>query len=217
MKKNKGFTLSEVLITLAVIGIVAAITVPVLMQNHKRTETAARLKKIYSSLAQAIKLAETEQGAPISQWDTSVKRDGAYIYDGIAFWNKYLSKYFPINDQTQCSNGSTCNYLAQFNDGSQIVDSAYSWSGSISYLNLVIDVNGPKPPNEFARDRFRFYVDLRENPKQLISGRKIFYPRGDESYTGSNYVEKCKKEKDYCLDLIMNDGWEIKSDYPYRL
>ena len=42
------------------------------MQNHKRTETAARLKKIYSSLSQAIKLAETEQGAPISEWGNIV-------------------------------------------------------------------------------------------------------------------------------------------------
>lgn len=36
MKKFSAFTLAEVLITLAIIGVVAAMTVPTLMQNHQR-------------------------------------------------------------------------------------------------------------------------------------------------------------------------------------
>ena len=44
LKNNKSFTLSEVLITLVVIGIIAAITVPVIMANHKKTEASSKLK-----------------------------------------------------------------------------------------------------------------------------------------------------------------------------
>ena len=44
MKINEGFTLSEVLITLVIIGIIAAVTVPVIMANYKKAETAAKLK-----------------------------------------------------------------------------------------------------------------------------------------------------------------------------
>ena len=62
MKKIKSFTLAEVLITLVVIGIIAAITVPVVMANHKRTETASKLKKFYSTMLNATKLAELEEG-----------------------------------------------------------------------------------------------------------------------------------------------------------
>lgn len=47
MYNQKGFTLAEVLITLGIIGVVAALTLPALIQNHKKSETTARLKKIF--------------------------------------------------------------------------------------------------------------------------------------------------------------------------
>lgn len=46
---KKGFTLAEVLITLGVIGIVAALTIPSLISNHNKSVTAARLSKAYNS------------------------------------------------------------------------------------------------------------------------------------------------------------------------
>ncbi len=195
------------------------------MQNHKRTETAARLKKIYSSLSQAIKLAETEQGAPISEWGNIV--DSRYsgstetMYaDGLIFWNKYLAKYFPINDQTQCSDWSSCSFLAQFNDGSQIVSTS-GWINGYSYINFTIDVNGPKGPNKSGRDRFSFYLNLKENPKQLLGGYLVYKEAINNNkttnYTREELLKECKSNTGYCLDLIMNDGWEIKDDYPIRL
>ena len=49
--KNKlAFTLAEVLITLGIIGIVAALTLPVLIQVNKNKEVETKLKKIYSVL-----------------------------------------------------------------------------------------------------------------------------------------------------------------------
>lgn len=49
-----AFTLAEVLITLGVIGVVAALTLPALIQNHKKVSTAAKLKKFSSTMEQAI-------------------------------------------------------------------------------------------------------------------------------------------------------------------
>ena len=48
-----GFTLAEVLITLGVIGVVAAMTLPVLMANHRRKVTAVRIKQFSSIWQQA--------------------------------------------------------------------------------------------------------------------------------------------------------------------
>lgn len=45
---KKGFTLSEVLITLGIIGIVAAITLPTLITNYQKKTTATRVKKAYA-------------------------------------------------------------------------------------------------------------------------------------------------------------------------
>ena len=62
MNIKNGFTLAEVLITLGIIGIVAALTMPSLIQNSKRQETSARLKKFYSTMSQALIMAELDNG-----------------------------------------------------------------------------------------------------------------------------------------------------------
>lgn len=63
-KRLEGFTLAEVLITLGIIGIVAAMTLPALIQNNQETELTTRAKKAYSELNQAIKLYEAKNGTP---------------------------------------------------------------------------------------------------------------------------------------------------------
>ncbi len=57
---KKGFTLAEVLITLGVIGIVAALTIPSLISNHNKSVTAARLSKAYNTVSNAIRLSEND-------------------------------------------------------------------------------------------------------------------------------------------------------------
>lgn len=55
---SKAFTLAEVLITLGIIGIVAAMTLPTVISNHKKKTIETRLQKFYSVANQAIKLSE---------------------------------------------------------------------------------------------------------------------------------------------------------------
>lgn len=50
---NKAFTLSETLITLGIIGVVAALTMPAVITNYQKKQTSAQLKKAYSTFAQA--------------------------------------------------------------------------------------------------------------------------------------------------------------------
>ena len=61
---KKAFTLAEVLITLGIIGVVAALTMPALIAKYKEKETIVRLKKAYSMMSQAYQLAINENGAP---------------------------------------------------------------------------------------------------------------------------------------------------------
>ena len=63
MNKNKGaFTLAEVLITLGIIGIVAAMTLPVLITQNQNKALEASLKKNYSVLQQAFDMYQAEHG-----------------------------------------------------------------------------------------------------------------------------------------------------------
>ncbi len=209
-----AFTLSEVLITLVIIGIIAGLTVPVLIQYHKRVETASRLKKTYSALAQAIKLAETESGIPALQWE--------YFSTSLA-WEK-ISKYLSTTEKEDVkydSNSTGTLYI--FGDGTTIYLSAgFGCLGDAH--GYVADVNGEKGPNAWGRDRFTFchhrYIHVPNdypNAKTLEPAKTAERLRQTNPITREQLLDDCKKEAYYCSSLIMYDGWEIKSDYPYKL
>lgn len=62
MKKLFGFTLAEVLITLGVIGVVAAMTIPTLMKNYRRHLVETRVKHTYATIAQVFRQATLDYG-----------------------------------------------------------------------------------------------------------------------------------------------------------
>ncbi len=66
-KRKRAFTLAEVLITLGIIGVVAALTIPTLISNYQKKEYAARLSKTYSTIAQAVQHAQVDYG-DVSTW-----------------------------------------------------------------------------------------------------------------------------------------------------
>ena len=80
MKKEKGFTLAEVLITLGIIGVVAAMTMPTLVNNSRNQECRAGLKTGYSLISNALTAMRadelsTRSGDYASREFTSVFRD----------------------------------------------------------------------------------------------------------------------------------------------
>ena len=52
----KGFTMAEVLITLGIIGVVAAMTLPSLINNNRNKALEAAFKKNYSVIEQALNM-----------------------------------------------------------------------------------------------------------------------------------------------------------------
>ena len=64
MNKKFAFTLAEVLITLGVIGVVAALTMPALIAKYQKKVLLARVKKTYSTFTNAVNLALAETGSP---------------------------------------------------------------------------------------------------------------------------------------------------------
>lgn len=84
--KNFGFTLAEVLITLGVIGVVAAITMPTLVQKHQEKVTVNKVLKSYSLINQAYQLAKLQEGE-FSTWFSGVSTSATTDDDG----NTHLS------------------------------------------------------------------------------------------------------------------------------
>ena len=71
-KLNTGFTLAEVLITLGIIGITAALTLPSLIISSRNKQLETALKNGYSTLSQALKMYEQENGEPIKSSDEGI-------------------------------------------------------------------------------------------------------------------------------------------------
>ena len=60
-----AFTLAEVLITLGVIGIVAAMTLPAVINNSRNKQLEAGLKRSYSVIGQALDMYQAQSGERI--------------------------------------------------------------------------------------------------------------------------------------------------------
>ena len=66
--KENGFTLAEVLITLGIIGVVAAMTIPTLMTHLNHIKLQSQFKEGYSLLAQAVKMYNEDEEADHSSF-----------------------------------------------------------------------------------------------------------------------------------------------------
>jgi len=84
--RKSAFTLAEVLITLAIIGVVAAMTIPTLISNYKRNVVEVKLSKFNTMMTQVVKLSSIDNG-DISAWDVS---------NSEIFYNKYLAPYLKV-------------------------------------------------------------------------------------------------------------------------
>ncbi len=88
-----GFTLAEVLITLGIIGIVAAMTLPSIVNKIEKKDTSARLKKFYSAFNQAVRLSTVDNG-PVSGWNNQVLyHDSEDLYK---WFEEYIAPYMVI-------------------------------------------------------------------------------------------------------------------------
>lgn len=133
LKSSQGFsafTLSEVLIVLGIIGVVAAITLPGLLNQTNDKETVVQLQKIYSTLITATNQIVAEEG-PIStwKWDEADARMEEVV-------EKYKNK---LHFTKSCSyNISTCYYEDKWkalNDEIYF----YYFTGGNAYYNIMND------------------------------------------------------------------------------
>lgn len=181
--KNRAFTLSEVLITLGVIGVVAALTLPPLISANKAHRLRSQFLKTYSTLKQVFLLMEEDgvvydPGAYYDSPNSYYKIFGSYLAGatdcgtstGVLFGNGSASCY---NAPRWYDNGKHYKTII----GDRNIDTAMLAYGQwllqdgaliLFYITnkwhpvyISIDVNGYKsPPNRWGYDLFTFqYVD----------------------------------------------------------
>ncbi len=159
--------MAEVLITIGIIGIVAAMTLPGVIEGYQKAETINRLKKAYSVMAQAIELSEVHNES-VKYWN--------FNQSNADFFNQYLkphsakineTTYGKISDKVQYTrpNGSVENTFMPFYSNSLVVSTVdgmtfyiASSGNAMNSFALVLDLNGYKKPNRFGRDVFMFSI-----------------------------------------------------------
>ena len=175
VRGNNGFTLAEVLITLVIIGVIGALTVPALIQSTKKQELAAQLQKLYTSLSNVTQQIIAEEGA--------VKGWASNLDDVYNFYKARLSllkdcgtasgcfkqfsrlKDLAGNRYNDISDTSAAKRKVILADGASVefdmrsADCTNSGYGSNNVcIGIIADINGEKAPNQLGRDTFYFVL-----------------------------------------------------------
>ncbi len=182
-RRVSAFTLAEVLITLAIIGVVAALTIPSVVKNYQQTELKTQFKKAYSIVSNTQQKIMFNLGyVPICYYkegmSSSIRTECAAYWEefkntakiaktckGNALQKGCIPKY-NITPPSGCSyfdverleTSSTAYILA---DGMIIIP--YIENGDTDFL---IDVNGIKGPNKGGYDLFSFATYYNETSKK---------------------------------------------------
>ena len=203
-----AFTLAEVLITLGIIGVVAAMTMPALIANTKKSEISAKLKKFNTTMAQCVLLSEQDNG-PAEEWTAPGEYD---TFDLDSFFKTYLAPYIKYSNAELKTEFGTKHYYVYLLDG------GYFYFQKGNCIDIIYDVNGNKKPNAHGRDTFRFLMCGSQSP-EWCDGRHFCPMYSTSAHTREEKIQDCLKgdRGSGCTGLLEYDGWEFKKDYPIRL
>ena len=214
-KKHSGLTLSEALCTIAIIGVIASLTIFGLMAKFNDTKNIAALKKFYTSISQVTMYVMLDRSSP-NYWGLD-----EYSQDSSALAFSYFKPYFKVI--RECSNSTGCwqyptkflsgkiylqraqmyQYMFTLVDGMNVLINVYPRDIVRSEFGVdvdkdsvvfIIDVNGNSYPNQLGRDIFAF----------VLNGRDIVAAGNDNTYN-------CNKAASglTCAARVINDGWKI--------
>ncbi len=193
--KNKGFTLAEILITLAIIGVVAALTIPTVVRSIQEQQLKTQFKKVYNTLNLALSktyfdLGEFPKcyidpaGTGEEGWYTKIDcqnfynslasnlRVIKYCKSGTASEGGCIAQYPQLDTSSPSSCASNAYNINTISNSSKVWVLAdgtilFTYSGG-TYPMFAVDINGIKKPNKWGYDVFAIDI-IKENNKFKLS------------------------------------------------
>ncbi len=218
MNNYRAFTLAEVLITLAIIGIVAALTIPAIVNKYQKLVFETRLKKTYAEFNQAVKLSEAENGE-MSLWEKPTQ--GWVGAQNKKYFEKYFKPYLKFSKYCGLDTGKKC-YTNDYDNNAQmikfILNNGVAVVGTWSSISFYweVDLNGLQKPNKAGVDMFAFETKSGQFVPYIWS-QTVYDKYGAEKANDRNYLkEVCESSALKCAGLLRHDNWEYKDDYPVK-
>ena len=212
-KVKSAFTLAEVLITLGVIGVVAAMTLPSLVNKYQEQATVVRLKKVYNILNNAYRLSQVENGG----WTSVQFSETDTVKNHELFFN-LLKPYLKVSKicgagqgclqsgylksltgQNYTNYDETLEYKVIMADGTALIFyiGIPNENHEDFYGNVKVDINGKQGPYVWGRDVFLFAFD----------SKKGF--TGNPTYSFEEYCNLEKRSPDNgigCTEWVIVNG-----------
>ena len=231
--KQPAFTLAEVLITLGIIGIVAAMTIPNLMTKNIQKQTVVKLQKAISIMNQAYKMSFDDVGEANINEAFEMGADKYFE----TYWAPYIKAAVLCNTYQQCGYKSNKPWVTASGAVAQvglIGDTSgsrlpfYTADGTLYLIfvgvgtgnwvdgkpevnanaSILVDINGKDGPNKFGRDVFML--------KRIPDGGGV-QPIGYD-LAESDVEANCKNSwfGNTCAEKIRRAGWKIDKSYPWK-
>lgn len=162
--KNKAFTLSEVLITLAVVGTLAALVVPGLIKDYNSKANMTMLQNMVANLQSAVQTQMTRAGA-IDLNATDIVKDPEKFFRTLDVVNASSdAKYFPDLSKYKLLNGKELTAITRYNcaASAKMKNGVALCMTTTTTTNgdkmLFIDLNGEKEPNIAGLDFYEVFI-----------------------------------------------------------
>lgn len=228
MIKKIAFTLAEVLITLGVIGVVSAITIPNLMSTYKAHQLRSQFLKSYSTIQQVFKHMQADE-VPTDP-DSYPRNKGIVFYKtfknylnstldcgtGFSFTTKACYtprtklKYTTLNKGTNIPNTYFDDGQLVLLDGTLLIFEQPNITSN-PYIWIFVDINGAEtPPNILGYDVFVF--EFLENELRAMGSQGTRFTNEEQycSLTSSNNFNGIA-----CAGIAKNDAdyfkWVVKN------
>lgn len=223
-KVKFGFTLAEVLITLGIIGVVAAITIPNLMTNNKAKKLRSQFLKSYTTVQQVFKLMEADD---VSTDPSSYNRNNGdmfyrtfktYLAGSTDCYGKKSIPCYDFNtDKYKNLNNTAAVWKYYFDDGQILLQDGTlllfeqpSGEGAL-HIWIFVDINGVKePPNRLGYDLFLFYFaegelkTMGDKGTPMTDNDKYCSLSSTNGINGATCAHRAKTEADYFNWVVKN-------------
>lgn len=225
LKSRLAFTLAEVLITLGIIGVVAALSIPQLITHYKKTRTETAVKRFYALINNAFRLSSVDNGDP-DGW-LQVGAGSSYARD-VQFMEQYIFPYMKHGRYKRCKkNDGQDGVCVELLDG-------YMWfdvdanGGDIIYYPIQSydkwsDATLSLPDTGFSFQFSKLRTNYNSRGTNIADSRSFIEPYiynwdGRESSLRTAGTYGCKKGNSnsrYCTKILQLNGWKFPKDYPW--